>query len=119
MVKTVVTEKYNMAALLDTLIAERATRIAMESGSQPKIDIPVEGVFQSCVMDIAPITTQQAIELLQCIASAEQMRELDLCGRTSFTHIHSAPSGAGRIRVTGEIHHDVVTIYLDHLGTAG
>lgn len=114
------TEIYNMATLLDLLIHEGASRIAVQSGSQPRIlDIPGEYGAKAGIVDVAPVTAPKAIELLECIASPEQMRELDLCGRTRFTCIHSVPFGARRIRVTGEIHHDVVSIHLENFGAAG
>ena len=113
-------ENYTMADLLDTLINERASRIELQCGSQPRIlDIPGEFGALTGVLDVAPVTAQKAIELLQSIASPEQMRELDLCGKTRFTHIHSVTFGPQRIRVTGEVHHDDVTIHLENAGTAG
>jgi hypothetical protein len=110
-----------MAALIHTLIGEGADRIELQGGSQPRIFGVHDGRgVQDTVIDVTPCTAQEAVGLLRSVASPEQMRELELCGSTRFTHIHSAPSGARRIRVTGEMHRgDALSICLQNLGPAG
>lgn len=119
--QTCMAENYDVAALVDTLIAEGATRLRVQSGTQPRIvDIPTESGVTSGVLDVAPVTTDGALALLRAIASPEQLRELELCGSARFIHIHSSGAvGITRVRVTAEIGHGVVRMELQYLGRAG
>jgi hypothetical protein len=113
-------ENYDVAALVDTLIAEGATRMEVQSGTQPRIvDIPAESGVTSGVLDVAPVTTDGALGMLRAIASPEQLRELELCGSARFMHIHSSEAvGITRVRVTAEIGHGFVRMGLHYLGKA-
>ena len=118
--QTCMPENYDMAALLDTLLAERAARMELQSGAPPRIvDLPGDVGEGSGVLDVAPLTRDGVLQLLTAIASPEQLRELELCGSITLTHIHSGGKlGIGRFRVTAEIDHAGVRAELQYLGKA-
>ena len=112
-------ESYSIAELLDTFVAERATRMLIKSGAQPTIELPSDTGTTLGVLDIAPPTADKVLDLLRVIASPEQIRELELCGRLRFRYVH-ADSGLGAsiqvsVRVSAHIDHDIFKLELQNL----
>lgn len=81
------------------------------------IDIPGESGWVACTVDILPFTVKQGMELVESIASAEQMRELRASGNTQFVYLYSdGRLGTARIRVAAQILQESLTLELQNLG---